>query len=123
MMLSKLQWWGVLTLGLLANIGWAAQTNSVELPPAPPGFKYQEITPKLRLHQLSPVEYFRTLLGMTSAQREGLLANKSADDRNAILAKVREYEAMPPDIREARLRQTELLWDIATLMKLAPASR
>jgi hypothetical protein len=123
MVFLKLQWCGVLTLGLLASIGRAAQTNSLELPPAPPGFKYQEITPTLRLHTLSPVEYFRTLLGMTSAQRERLLANKPANDRNAILTKVREYEAMPADIREARLHQTELLWDIATLMKLAPAGR
>ncbi len=114
-----------LTLGLLAAVGAgrSAETNSLQLPPPPPGFNYQEINPKVRLHQLSPVEYFRAILGMTAPQRENLLANKSANERSAILAKVREYEAMPPDIREARLRQTELLWDISTLMRLAPAKR
>jgi hypothetical protein len=123
MVLLKLQWCVVLALGLLAEIGRAEQTNSTELPPAPPGFNYQEITPKLKLHQLSPVEYFRALLGMTPVQREVLLAKKPAEDRNAVLIKVKEYEAMPPDIREARLHQTELLWDIASLMRLAPESR
>lgn len=119
----KLQCVGILAVGIFSVNVRAAQTNSQEMPPEPPGFKYQEINSKLRLHQLSPVEYFRTLLGMTPLQRNRLLSSKSAEDRNAILTKVREYEAMPPDIREARLHQTELLWDIATLMKLPAEGR
>ncbi len=97
--------------------------DEAQAPPAPPGYKYQQVTPKVRLHQISPVEYFRTLLGMTPAQRQSVLANKSAGEREAILAKVHEYETMSADIREARLRQTELLWDIATMMRLPTDAR
>ena len=122
MILLRIRWGGVIVIGLVAGVTQGEQTNAIEMPPAPPGFKYQQVTPKVRLHELSPVEYFRTLLGMTPAQREKLLANKPDAEREAILAKVREYEAMAADIREARLRQTELLWDIATLMRLPSAN-
>lgn len=73
--------------------------------------------------RLSPVEYFRGLLGMTPSERDRILARKPAADRALILAKIHEYEALPRQVREARLCQTELHWELTTLMKLSPAER
>jgi hypothetical protein len=91
----------------------AIETN---LPPAPPA----NVHP---LHHLSPVEYFRALLGMTPAERDRALAKKSPADKAVLLAKLREYQALPRQIREARLCQTELHWELTGLMKLAPRDR
>lgn len=104
---------GALAAALLA----AAEIQPLPTAPAPkPGFGAQ-------LHHLSPVEYFRGLLSMTPAERERALASRSPSDRAAILAKVREYEALPLSIREARLCQTELHWELSQLMRMAPAAR
>jgi hypothetical protein len=84
---------------------------------------YRTITPSITLHHISPVEYFRGILGMTPAQRQQALAGKPPAERNAILEKVREYEAMPREVREERLRQTELHWRLITLMRLDPTER
>jgi hypothetical protein len=69
------------------------------------------------------VEYFRGILGMTPEQRECALAGKPPAERKVILEKVREYEALPPDVREARLRQTDLHWHLITLMRIGPKER
>ena len=105
---------------LLAAAAQAVETN---LPPAPPMPRYQNVTAGLRLRHLSPVEYFRGLLGMNPDERERVLANKSPADRTIILSYLREYEALPREIREARLCQTELHWELSGLMKLAPRDR
>jgi len=99
----------------------AEQTNTTEAPPLPPG--YQNVTPAITLHYISPVEYFRGILGMTPAQRVRALAGKSPEERKAILKKVREYEALSPNVREARLRQTELHWHLIMLMRMDPKER
>jgi hypothetical protein len=99
---------------LLAMALLAAETS---LPPS------QNAPTGVLLHHLSPVEYFRGLLGMSRADRERELAGKSPADRAVILAKVQEYEALPRGIREARLCQTELHWELSALMKLAPSDR
>lgn len=74
-------------------------------------------------HHISPVEYFRGLLGMSPAERDRVLAKKSPADRALILAKIQEYEALPRPVREARLCQTELHWEMATLMRLPESER
>ncbi|HZM02429.1 MAG TPA: DUF3106 domain-containing protein [Candidatus Saccharimonadales bacterium] len=99
------------------------QAQQSQLPPAPPALRYQMITQGIQLRHLSPVEYFRGLLGMSAEERERALAHKSPEERSVILAKVKEYEALPADIREARLRQTELRWELSDLMKLPAAAR
>jgi hypothetical protein len=76
-----------------------------------------------RLSRLSPVEFFRGLLGMSAEERKRALAGRSAADQEVILAKLQEYESMPKAIREARLCQTELHWELSDLMKLPPAAR
>jgi hypothetical protein len=108
-------WPGLAVCGaLLAVAMQALQTNapSSPLPPMPPQY-----------HHLSPVEYFRGLLGMSPEEREQALANKSPADKAVILAKLQEYEALPWNIREARLCQTELHWELSGLMRLAPGER
>jgi hypothetical protein len=105
---------------LLALGAHAIETNSPPLPPLP---RYENVAPGVQLHHLSPVEYFRGLLGMTPDERERALANKSPADRHLILAKLREYDAMPRGIREARLCQTELHWELSGLMRLGPRER
>jgi hypothetical protein len=100
------------------------QTNDPLQPPRLPAMpRYQQVTDSVHLHELSPVAYFRVLLGMTAAERERALAEKPATEREAILGKVSEYEALPPAIREARLRQTQLRWTLVALMKVPPAQR
>ena len=117
--------WAVLTgiaIGAIYSLSVGAeQTNTAAAPPPPRG--YQSVTPGITLHHISPVEYFRGILGMTPAQRERALAGKSPEERKAILEKVREYEALPRDVREVRLRQTELHWHLIMLMRLDPKER
>ena len=73
-----------------------------------------------RLQSLrSPVELFRELLAMTPEEREANLARRSPETRQRILEKLREYELLPPDERELRLRSTELRWYLLPLMSTA----
>jgi len=104
---------------LLAAALQALETNA----PAPPMPRPQDVTARIRKHHLSPVEFFRVLLGMSPAERERALAGRTPDDKAILLAKLQEYEALPRPIREARLCQTELHWELADLMKLAPEGR
>jgi hypothetical protein len=109
-------------IGVICSVSAIAEeTTAAGAPPAPPG--YQTVTASIRLHHISPVEYFRGLLGMTPAQRDRALAGKSSEERKAILEKVREYEALPRDVREARLRQTDLHWQLIKLMRLGQTER
>src|ERR1035441_507129 len=105
---------------VLAAAMQAAETNP---PPPPPAPRFQNAADGLQLHHLTPVKYFRGLLGMTPAERERALANRSPADKAILLAKLREYQALPRRIREARLCQTELHWELSALMKLAPRDR
>ena len=105
----------------LAAMGQTPQTNAFG-PPAPPHW-YQSVTNGVTLNHLTPVAYFRGLLGMTPAERERVLADKSEEKRKQVLAKVREYEALPRQVREERLLQTELHWRLLELLRLDPAAR
>jgi hypothetical protein len=75
------------------------------------------------LRHLTPVAYFRGLLGMTPAERDRALAGKSEQERKQVLAKVDEYQALPREVREERLTQTELHWYLLVLLRLDPAQR
>jgi hypothetical protein len=104
-----------------------AQTNAAvpppqSMPPMPPHW-YQSVPNGVTLSNLTPVAYFRGLLGMTPPERERLLAGQPAQRRTQVLAKVREYEALPREVREERMRQTDLHWYLLTLLPLDPASR
>ncbi len=119
---AALQLASILTLGAaLAAAGQGARTNAFG-PPPPPHW-YQSVANGVTLRYLTPVAYFRGLLGMTPAERDRVLAGKSEAERTQVLAKVREYEALPRDMREERLRQTELHWYLLVLLRLDPAQR
>src|SRR5580692_5677318 len=78
-----------------------AQTNTTRpsLPPLPPHW-YQTVANGVTLHYLTPVAYFRGLLGMTPEERERVLADKSEREQQQVLAKVQEYQALPREVRE-----------------------
>jgi hypothetical protein len=104
-----------------AALGQSARTNSVG-PPSPPHW-YQSVGNGVTLHYLTPVAYFRGLLGMTPEERQRVLADKSGKEQEQVLAKVREYQALPRAVREERLRQTELHWYLLVLLRLDPPER
>lgn len=84
--------------------------------PAAAGLPYPPLTP-------SPVEIFRILLITNTAGREALLATKSAHYQEVLRTKIREYEAMTPTDREAKLQASQLQWYLPPLMKMKPADR
>jgi hypothetical protein len=105
----------------LTVLGQPAHTNGLASHSQP--YWYQCVANGVTLHYLTPVAYFRGLLGMTPAERQRVLADKSGQDQEQVLAKVREYQALPREVREERLRQTELHWYLLVLLRLDPAER
>lgn len=71
----------------------------------------------------SPVGLFRELLAMSPVERRVFLTNRPPETQKLILAKIREYESMRADVRELRLRATELRWHLLPLMRVPPAQR
>jgi hypothetical protein len=110
---------GTAVLGALCSCSSSAEGQPTNIVLA----TYQSVSSAITLRHISPVEYFRGILGMTPEQRECALAGKPPAERKVILEKVREYEALPPDVREARLRQTDLHWHLITLMRMGPKER
>ena len=110
--------------GLTASAAVMVAVAQTNLPPAPPNFpRYQQVNNNVRLRELSPVAYFRVLLGMKPAEQARALAEKPPAEREAILRKISEYKALPPDVREVRLSQTQLRWAMSALMKQPPSQR
>lgn len=107
---SLRQWLG----GWLALLVAGAAGPAAERPVPP--------APSLRLTP-SPVEQFRLLLATNAAGREAWLATRSASSRAAIEAKLREYETMGPELREQKLRASQLSWYLPPLMKMAATNR
>lgn len=99
-------------LGLLHLIGRAAPTSSGNPPPMPPA-------PVMK----SPVDSFRALLVLPSAERREQLASRPPEVRQKLLAKIQEYQALPPDERELRLKVTELRWYLQPLLKSSATNR
>jgi len=64
----------------------------------------------------SPVALFRELLAMTPDQRQEAIAIRPPDIQKRILEKLNEYELLPGELRELRLRETELRWYLRPLM-------
>lgn len=64
----------------------------------------------------SPVALFRELLAMTPDQRQQTIAIRPPDVQKRILEKLNEYELLPDELRELRLRETELRWYLRPLM-------
>lgn len=66
---------------------------------------------------------FRQLLGMTPAEREKALAARSVQDRQLIEAKLKEYDALASEEREARLKSLQLRLYLRPLMKMDHSNR
>jgi hypothetical protein len=64
----------------------------------------------------SPVAMFRELLAMTPQQRQETLSIRPPDIQKRILEKLDEYQILPGELRELRLRETELRWYLRPLM-------
>jgi hypothetical protein len=105
------------------NLAWAAAAvnatpergevaTNAPGPPMPP-------VPKAK----SPVDFFRELLAMNPSERVLALTNRPPEARKQILAKIREYEALRPDLRELRLKATELRWYLLPLISTPQIAR
>lgn len=64
----------------------------------------------------SPVELFRELLKMSPEERKKAIAARPPGIQERILEKLEEYEMLPPDLADLRLRETELRWYLRPLM-------
>ena len=87
-------------IGGLGCLSWGLIAAAPVTPPPPP----------------SPIAFFRELLAAEPEGRAQALSSRSESQRQAINAKLREYEAMPPAARESRLRATEFRWYLRPLL-------
>ena len=97
-----------------SSTGSRPLASDIPMPPESP--------PPLPMSQ-SPISFFRELLAMNAAERRQALTNRSPEGQKLILAKVREYESLPPDELELRLRVTELRWYLLPLMNSPATNR
>jgi hypothetical protein len=107
--------------GLFFSLSLCAQQPLGTSPVNPSSQITERTTPPLPPVAKPPVDYFRSLLAMTSIERREFLANRPAETQKLILAKVQEYEALKPEQCELRLRVTELRWYLLPLLH-APAT-
>lgn len=98
---------GLVALGILL----AAPDLTAQTPTAPP------TAPS------SPVAYFRKLLTLDPAELETELSRRPEAQRAALQAKIEEYANMPADLRELRLRATELRYFLLPLFRMTPEAR
>jgi hypothetical protein len=109
---------------VVANPTIAQKNTAAPLAPAP--MKVPTISTDVAAAfpaEQSPVDFFRKLLQTPPADRRRLLGNRSAAAQNRIYAKITEYEALPPQERELRLRATELRWYLMPLMRESRTNR
>lgn len=107
-----LRWLGLALLYSVGPVYLPAQTNRASAPPMPP-------PPTMK----SPVDSFRALLVLPSAERRAQLTSRTPEVRQKILAKIQEYQSFPADERELRLKATELRWYLEPLMKSPSTNR
>lgn len=88
----------------------AAQTNRVVITPPPPVLK-------------SPMESFRKLLAMPTAERRQFLASRSTNVQGRLIQKLREYQSLTQEERDLRLTATELRWYLQPLMRTPATNR
>jgi len=108
---------------LAGNFGFllALQGQPAALPSTPSDARTAQSPPLPEMKP--PVDIFRELLAMATADRERNLAERPPQIRERILAKLQEYETMKPEERETRLRMTELRWYLVSFILLPASSR
>ena len=87
----------------------AAQEKAAPLPPLPPWPPAQKS--------------FRQVLAMNAAEREQFLSTRTPEQRQILQERVREYEALPPLEREARLCSLGLRLYLRPLMEVPLTNR
>lgn len=71
----------------------------------------------------SPIALFRQLLNTNAAGRAEVLGHRPEAQRQMLEAKILEYEALTPELREERLQATEFRWYLRPLLRLSPSDR
>ncbi|HOX02898.1 MAG TPA: DUF3106 domain-containing protein [Candidatus Paceibacterota bacterium] len=71
----------------------------------------------------SPVDEFRHLLRANPAERERILEQRWPGRVQALRSKLAEYDGLPPDERELRLRTLELRYHLLPLMRMPREQR
>jgi hypothetical protein len=103
---------GVTVLSATAVLHAETDSSPSFSPPRPASATMMPPIPQVQ----SPVVFFRELLSMSPAERFNTLTNRTPEVRQRLLAKVQEYQALPPDERELRLRATELRFYLVPLL-------
>ncbi len=115
----------VLCAALIAAL--AAQTCvAAQTPPPVPASPKIEVSaplPPAPAVKPSPVDFFRELLALSEAEREQRLADKPPAKRQVLLKKLKEYEALPREEREIRLRVLQLRLYLLPLMRTPRSQR
>jgi hypothetical protein len=102
-----------LATGVVTNSSAAAGPETGRAVPAPP------LLPPIK----SPVDSFRALLLMPTAEQQKLLAARPPEIRERILQKIREYRSLTSEERELRLQATELRWYLVPLLSVPATNR
>lgn len=97
-----------------AHIVVCRADDNLKLPP-------KQVAPSAPPMPQAPIDFFRLLLSLLPAERGKLLEERSLapEQRQILLAKIKEYEAMTPEQRELRLGVTELSSYLVPLMNAA----
>jgi hypothetical protein len=111
--------WIIFVVTVVASV----PVQSAEKPASPSPTQSQARAPQPPPLPSSPIEHFRQLLGMKGEEREKALAARSPKTREFLEAKLKAYEALPPEERENRLGTLELRWYLLPLFKTAPTNR
>lgn len=102
--------WLVVALALPVSLRGADNTdNAAPLAIAPPA--------------RSSVDIFRELLEMKPGEREQALAKKKPEARKVIEERLKEFDALSPELRQRRLRLMQLQWELHALLPAPPATR
>jgi hypothetical protein len=72
---------------------------------------------------LVAVETFRKILSLKAEEREKFLATRTPEQRQVVELKLREYEAMPEEAREQRLRELQLRLYVRHMIKVPGSNR
>jgi len=72
---------------------------------------------------VSPVHQFRQWLAMSAADLDKDLSKRPESQQKILRAKIEEYQLMPSELRDLRLRQVELRWYLVPLMHMEAKQR
>lgn len=97
-----------------AMVAASAQTPALRSAPLPP---------PLPVPGQSSADSFRALLALSPEQRAQKLSAEPEERRRVLEKALREYDALPPEERELRLRALDLRLQISFLIRLPPSNR